>query len=333
MPILSIIVPVYNVAPYLREGLDSILNQEVQDIEILCINDASTDSSISILKEYELQDKRIKIFNHIQNKGLSAARNTGILNAQGEYIAFFDPDDWIEKNMYKEMLHEMKENQTDIVMCGFQTYPGNTTVIPHFPSNIVLNPLQFIGKNFKIHTYNDLCFTWRFLFKRDFIISKKLLFIEAIRYAEDMVFNFAALMQCKRIILIPKPLYHYRVNNTQSIMKQRYNPNMETGLQLQIAEKKRIINTYQVDQYTPITQDMSEDIVKRYTLMLFNNLRNNPNESNKLQGIKRILNMPMITDAMQVVGFRNIYSSWKEYIFYLAMKFKCARLVHKLYFK
>ena len=67
--------------------------------------------------------------------------------------------------------------------------------------------------------------------------------------------------------------------------------------------------------------------------MLFNNLRNNPNEPNKLKGIKRILNMPMITDAMKVVGYRNIYPSWKEYIFYLAMKFKCARLVHKLYFK
>lgn len=332
MPILSIIVPVYNVASYLKEGLDSILNQEVHDVEIICVNDASIDTSYSILKEYEALDNRIKVINHAQNKGLSAARNTGILNAQGKYIAFFDPDDWIEKDMYKEMILALEKNKTDIVMCGFQTYPTNSIIIPKFPSNISITPTEFISYNSRIHTSNDLCFSWRFLHKRNFLISNKIFFIEAIRYAEDMVFNFSALMQCKKTILIPKPFYHYRINNAQSIMKQRYNPNMETGLQLQIAEKKRIIKAYQIDQYTPITQDMSEDIVKRYTLMLFNNLRNNPNEPEKVQGIKRILNMPMITDAMKVVGFRNIYSSWKEYIFYLAMKFKCARLVHKLYF-
>ena len=333
MPILSIIVPVYNVASYLREGLDSLINQELKDIEIICVNDGSTDNSLDILKEYENKYNLIQIYNHPHNKGLSAARNTGISHAQGTYIAFFDPDDWIEKNMYKELVQSINLQDCEMVMCGFMTYPNNNTVFPHFPKNQALSPIDFIKENHKIHTYNDLCFTWRFLFKHDFIIKNHFTFIEEIRYAEDMVFNFAALMQANRIIYIPKALYHYRVNNTQSIMQQRYNKNMEIGLQLQVAEKKRIIKEYDIDRYTPITQDMSEDIVKRYTLMLFNNLRNNPNEPNKLKGIKRILNMPMITDAMKVVGYRNIYPSWKEYIFYLAMKFKCARIVHKLYFR
>ena len=114
-------------------------------------------------------------------------------------------------------------------------------------------------------------------------------------------------------------------------MKKKYNPYMEEGLQLQVLEKKRLIHNHGIDALTPITKDMSEDIVKRYTQMLFNNLRNNPNEPDKLAGVKRILNMPMIREAMKEVGYRNIYSSWKEYAFYLAMKFRCAKLVYRVY--
>ena len=333
MPILSIIVPVYNVAEYLDKGLESIINQEVQDIEIICIDDASTDNSLAILKKHAIKDSRFIIINHKQNKGPSATRNKGIQNAKGKYIAFFDPDDWIEKKMYKEMINAMEKKQIEMAMCGFKTYPANKTVIPDFPQYIETTPIKFISHNSKIHSSNDLCFSWRFLFKRTFIESNKLLFTEKIRYGEDMVFNFEALMQTKKIMLIPKPFYHYRINNSQSITKQHYNPYIETSLQLQIAAKKRIIEKYQVDKYTPITKNMSEDIVKRYTLMLFNNLQNNPNEPDKKNGIRHILNMPMVTEAMQVIGFRNIYDSWKEYLFYIAMKFKLYHIVYKIYFK
>ena len=95
---LSIIVPVYNVVTYLREGLDSILRQEVQDIEVICVDDCSSDSSPDILKEYQAKDNRIQFIRQSENKGPSATRNIGIKYAKGKYIAFFDPDDKVENN-------------------------------------------------------------------------------------------------------------------------------------------------------------------------------------------------------------------------------------------
>lgn len=333
MPLLSIIVPIYNVEPYLREGLSSILNQDIGDIEIICIDDASTDTSLDILKEYATKDPRIIIVECKNNGGPSKTRNIGINYATGKYITFFDPDDKVCTNMYYTMIQSMESNGCDIAMCGYKTFPSNKKVIPQFPANLPLSPTEFINKSQRVHSSNDLCFTWRFVFRRDLINNNKLCFIDKLRIGEDTVFNLNALMLSKKIIHIPEALYNYRVNNLQSIMHKPYNPYMEECLQLQIEEKKKLIKEYNIDKYTPFTKDMAEDIAKRYTLMLFNNLRNNPNETNKIGGIKRILNMPMIKDAMKIVGYRNIYSSWKEYVFYLTMRFKLSRIVYKLYFK
>lgn len=332
MPILSIIVPVYNVASYLREGLDSILNQEVQDVEIICINDGSTDNSLSILTEYQTKYNNI-IVKSQENQGVSAARNMGLTIATGTYITFFDPDDWVKPSIYSKLIHYAQVYNLDIAFCAYQTNLSNAIIRQPFIANKSLSPIDMIRSKQQLHSSNAFCFSWRMIFRRDFLLNNKLYYDTKISIGEDTLFNMRAFFLAHKVLYLDEALYIHRINNSDSAMNKRYKAQLEQSLQLQIAEKKRIIKTYQVDQYTPITQDMSEDIVNRYTLMLFNNLRNNPNEPNKIQGIKRILNMPMIIDAMKVIGFRNIYSSWKEYIFYLAMKFKCACLVHKLYFK
>ncbi len=95
-PKISIIIPVYNVEKYLRECLDSCVNQTLEDIEIICVDDASPDNSIKILEEYQQKDSRIRIFRHEENKNLGTARNTGLTNATGEYVWFVDSDDYID---------------------------------------------------------------------------------------------------------------------------------------------------------------------------------------------------------------------------------------------
>lgn len=99
MALLSIVVPVYNVSKYLRDGLDSLLNQSVEDVEIICVDDCSTDDSLQVLSEYADQNERVRIVKHDVNRGLSAARNTGMKIAEGEFVAFFDPDDKVTKGM------------------------------------------------------------------------------------------------------------------------------------------------------------------------------------------------------------------------------------------
>lgn len=114
---ISVIVPVYKVEPYLRQCVDSILNQTYRDIEVLLIDDGSPDRCGEICDEYARKDKRVRVF-HTENKGLSAARNLGLREAKGEYIGFVDSDDWIEPDMYEVLLTRLEENGADISVCG-----------------------------------------------------------------------------------------------------------------------------------------------------------------------------------------------------------------------
>lgn len=123
---ISVIVPVYNVEPYLRKCLDSIVGQTYRDLEILVIDDGSTDGSGEICDEYK-KDERVKVF-HTQNRGLSCARNLGLDEAQGEWIGFVDSDDWIEPDMYEVLLSRAEETGADVVECGYFNEKTNRVV-------------------------------------------------------------------------------------------------------------------------------------------------------------------------------------------------------------
>ena len=125
---LSVIIPVYNVEEYLNECLDSITNQTLEGIEIICIDDGSTDNSPNLLKEYQKKDQRIKIITK-ENGGQATARNLGIKEAHGEYIAFIDSDDFIEPEMLEKLYTKAKNNNLDIAMCKIATYNNQTKEI------------------------------------------------------------------------------------------------------------------------------------------------------------------------------------------------------------
>ena len=116
MPKVSVIIPVYNVEKYLHQCLDSVANQTLKDIEIICVNDCSKDNSLDILNEYAKKDSRIKIINFEENKGPGVARNAALDIAQGEYIMFLDPDDWYELNACETAYNQIVENNNDIVV-------------------------------------------------------------------------------------------------------------------------------------------------------------------------------------------------------------------------
>ena len=111
-------------------------------------------------------------------------------------------------------------------------------------------------------------------------------------------------------------------------MRSKYNPYMEDSLILQVKDKKELIEKYNLDQYTPITYDMSEYIIKRYTFLLFNNAFNNPYSSNIVKEISHILSLKFIRESFQIIGYKNLYTTYKEYIFFLLMKFNLSLLVY-----
>lgn len=125
MPKISVIIPVYNVEKYLPRCLDSIVNQTFKDIEIICVNDGSTDDSSKILEQYAKKDKRITIITQ-KNSGPSSARNTGLKHARGEYIGFIDSDDWVDTNFYELLLKNIDMNDADIAIAGIKIVDGQT---------------------------------------------------------------------------------------------------------------------------------------------------------------------------------------------------------------
>ena len=118
---ISVVLPVYNVANYLRKCLDSLVNQTFEDFEVICVNDGSTDSSREILAQYAQKDSRIKIVDK-KNGGLSSARNAGMKVAQGEYYSFIDSDDWIDETMLEKLYNSMVSLDTDISICAVHQY-------------------------------------------------------------------------------------------------------------------------------------------------------------------------------------------------------------------
>ena len=122
---VSVIIPVYNVEQYLEKCLDSVCGQTLKDIETICVNDCSADNSLAVLKDYAKNDNRVKLIDFKENKGVSAARNEGIRNAQGEYIGFVDSDDWIDLNFYEKLYNKAIETDADIVKGNLINYYKN----------------------------------------------------------------------------------------------------------------------------------------------------------------------------------------------------------------
>ena len=143
MPLISIIVPVYNVESYLKRCIESILNQTFRDFELILVNDGSTDNSEIICKEYALKDERIKYF-YQRNKGVSEARNKGIDNSSGEYIQFIDSDDYVDENFLEIVVNRFKRDNSDIVFIGFYNEYNNGEIYKskYYKESIVSNNIK-----------------------------------------------------------------------------------------------------------------------------------------------------------------------------------------------
>jgi len=209
LPEISILIPVYNVEEYLSQCLDSILNQTFKDFECICVNDGSTDNSLSILQEYASKDNRIKIINQ-KNKGVSATRNVCLENSSGKYIAFVDSDDWITDNYLEILYNELERLQYDIAICNHQLYYPEDNKFISFASKIVMNE-ETANFNKFVCGYNFGA-VWAKLYRRQFIKKNKLFFLENV-VMEDYIFSITAYLLTNKIISIKNNLYFYRRQN------------------------------------------------------------------------------------------------------------------------
>lgn len=202
-PKISVIVPVYNVELYIERCVDSILNQSFADLELILIDDGSTDNSGKICDGYVDKDSRVLIF-HNDNRGVSASRNYGIKKANGEWICFVDGDDWLDKSILQILFGY--EQIADLIQFKYNVI-GSEDI---FNGESVLSVAYMSQKNYlNCQYYNPNC--WGYIFNRKKIIENNLFFPENIKIAEDQAFVLKYLAVCENILISPEKGYNYYV--------------------------------------------------------------------------------------------------------------------------
>ena len=245
--LISIIVPVFNVEVYLPKCLDSILNQTYENLEIIVVNDGSTDNSPQICEEYANKDSRINVL-HKKNGGLSSARNAGLDVANGEYIGFVDSDDFVEKNMYEEMINTLKKYSANLVICSYFSdveikYPCEKSM------------LATVDVVFRLYLKNKIqAYAWNKLYAKE--IFSEIRYTNGILF-EDMDILLPVLEKAKKIALLNDKLYHY-IQRKASITNSNFNPKQIKCLDIIESHK----------EYSKNLGGIYDNLIKEYSVFL-----------------------------------------------------------------
>ena len=364
-PLISVVIPIYNVEKYLEQCLDSVINQTYKNIEIICVNDCSTDNSAIILEKYAKLDSRIVIVNNKKNIGLGLSRNEGIKIANGEFIHCLDSDDWIELNAYEICVNVLNSTDKDIDVLKFAFYCHNektkkTDIRSISPYNLTGRVLNIDSKPEVLKTW--VTCAWSKIMRKDFIFENNLFYSDR-RCYEDVNYSLYVLERALKIFCINNTLLHYRENRKSSIMSMKDSFLQyvieDTKLAEEIGNKKNqtaknyimnyiydhlIRNTYDAYLNNFIGLGYARQILSdyidydtlikgetsKYYISLYNGmLHGNPFFFKNIQKIKRYIknNTPFIMDA---------YIKCKKLLFYnynkLQLKQKYTNLENKIVF-
>lgn len=245
---VSVIIPVYNVSDYLKECLDSIINQTLNNIEIICIDDGSTDNSLDILKEYSKKDNRIKVISQ-ENKGLGATRNVGMKIAVGKYIFFMDSDDYLRFDALELLVDNAELNNSDFVCFRFYNLSSDGNI----KKNHLFNYKKHFNELNKVFNYKDASDfvllngfnAWAKLYRKDFLDKYSFTFPENIAF-EDVLYHIQVMLKASRISYTPEFLYYYR-DAPQSIVNTPKNA-FDIFTNIDLVEEYLIDNNY-IDEF------------------------------------------------------------------------------------
>lgn len=228
---ISVIIPCYNTEKYLKQCLDSVINQTFKDIEIICVNDGSTDTTLQILEEYAQKDSRIKIVTQ-ENKGLSGARNTGLEYVTSKYCYFLDSDDYIEPNLLDTAINILNNNQVDYYCFGSKVFiEDEKDLVQDTESmneylrikfNGVKTAIFDVGQNQNIHVWNKI-------FRTQIIKENNIHFIEGLLY-EDIFFTWYYFFLSKKIYFDKNIYHHYRMHSNSIMEKTTLNKSFDSAV-------------------------------------------------------------------------------------------------------
>jgi glycosyltransferase involved in cell wall biosynthesis len=336
---VSIIIPVYNVEKFLSVCIESVINQTYKNIEILLVNDGSTDSSNNICLDYKNKDSRIQLINQ-QNQGLSGARNTGIQNATGEYICFLDSDDWIALETIEKSLSIAISSNSDIVFWdfikrfdnfninyrfldivnSFQVFSGNDL------ENLKRRICGLVGNELRMPTKTDAIISaWGKLYKTKLIIENQIQFLPTqVVGSEDAPFNIESFFYSKRVTYIKEYYNNYRMNNDNSLTKHHKNTLFPRFKNLYNYVRNFL-------EKNDVSQVFYEALDNRFALSFINNTLTltgkNYNVSfyQKRKDLNLILNDDLFDKCLHQLKLKFLPIHWK--FFFLLAKMKCSSLI------
>ena len=221
VPDVSVVLIACNTAKYLRQAMETLLCQTLKSIEIICVNDGSTDGTLELMKEYASKDERITILNHKQNFGAAVARNAGLAAAQGKYLLFVDSDDFFEPDMCEKMYKQAQKDESDVVIAGhFFNAKERDYKQKHYVRKLLkasaFNPLKFSKDLFVLVSPN----TWTKLFKTE-LVRQKQVFFENLESCNDYTFSYTMLAASNKISIMKTPFVHYRTKTGTNISSNR----------------------------------------------------------------------------------------------------------------
>lgn len=221
---VSVILPIYNAEKYLKKCVNSVINQTYSNLQIILVNDGSTDGSWEICQQLRTKDNRIEIYTQ-SNRGVSVARNKGLNVANGKWIMFVDPDDVLDNNIILELLSQVVNSSTDIVACTCYGFNRNKKyrarffeTSRNFSSNKEDLYLQLLNVSYgqSSDIFTAIGVPWGKIYRRDFLQRNHLEFDPDLRRMQDNIFNMFAFYYANDIIYVDKPLYYYRLSNIQN---------------------------------------------------------------------------------------------------------------------
>lgn len=336
-PLVSIIVPVYNARQYLEKCLDSLIGQTYQNIEIICVNDGSTDKSLDILQDFSRRDSRIHLINK-ENTGVSQARNDALKEASGDYIMFVDADDWVDTETCETVLSCAVEDHADIVMWSYcsetnnrsfrkEIYPGKRV----FTDSEVKKQLhrRFVGvlKDELAHPElaDALCPVWGKLYRKELLDGIEFIDLRTIGTYEDGFFNLEVFGKATNVVYLPKYYYHYRRSTTKSVTSG-YRKELFAQWQNLFAQ----IRSYIEENNLPVQY---QEALRNRIALSIQGLGLNIVSADKpgtwmIREIKSIVSRPEYKEAYKNLDYTYFPIHWK--LFYGCARFGCASAVYAL---
>lgn len=324
-PGISIVVPVFNAEKYLRHCLDSLINQTMQDIEIICVNDGSKDNSLMILQEYAKCDKRIILLDQ-SNGGVSVARNNALKKVSGEYYMFLDSDDWIEANTCEVAYNSAIRENADCLMFSYVKEFGTHSIINHiFDEDYFVWNSDEVKRNFHRRLFGPIgrelscpqdmdiivspCMQ---LFKTSKFVHVPFVDIREVGTFEDGLYQMVVYNDCRRFVYIDKPYYHYRKTNEASIT---------TRYKADLAEKFQhlwnVIEGY-IKEFN-LGNEYNEALRNRVAMSMvglgLNEIKANRGLLQKSNEGGKLLNISRIEESVKLLDISCMPLPWKVFFF------------------